>query len=532
MKFYLLIFLSLIFISCKKNSDVVQYVLKSDKTSLNFSGNLTNSKDSFNIESNVAWTITGTNPAANWYSLSTTSGSGNAKVYVTLANNTGATRSTTVTLSSPGMNSVTITISQGQENFIVWGKLFGGSLQDQFADVIQTSDGAFVAAGTSYSSNGDITQNKGRADFLMAKFDASGGLLWQRTFGGTNLDSGSGVVETTDGGYLFAGVTSSINGDVAGNHGADSTSDFWCIKLDKNGNLLWKKTYGGSGREFADSIIKTNDGGFVISGTTTSNDGDVSGIHLPVNTEDIWILKIDANGNKVWQKCLGGSKGEARSSIISTTDGGYLLSAITLSSDGDVTINKGASDIWVVKLNSFGNIIWQKTFGGSGYDRSRGIINTSDGGFAVASDTESADGDVTLNHGKNDIWILKFNSAGTLMWQKSYGGSGDDGASKIIQNADGSYIVAGGATTPDGDVTGTHEPISYGDIWILKIDVNGNKVWQRCLGGSFIEQVNGFIALPNREYLLAGYTGSNNGDMTGLGLHGDIDGWLCKFKDQ
>ncbi len=164
-----------------------------------------------------------------------------------------------------------------------------------------------------------------------------------------------------------------------------------------------------------------------------------------------------------WQKCFGGSKSEEAKSIQQTSDGGYIVAGYSASTNGAVTENHGDSDYWVVKLNSTGNISWQKSFGGSYHDEARSIQQTSDGGYIVAGYSESTDGDVTGNHGDSDYWVVKLNSTGNILWQKSLGGSDDDEANSIQQTSDGGYIVAGYSQSTDGDVTGHHGSFIYSD---------------------------------------------------------------------
>ena len=221
---------------------------------------------------------------------------------------------------------------------------------------------------------------------------------------------------------------------------------------------------GGSGQEFAYSIDLSNDGGYIIAGSSQSNDGDVSGNH---GGGDYWVVKIDSLGSLIWQKSLGGSGNEVANSIQQTTDGGYIVAGESGSNDGDVSGNHGvSSDFWILKLDLNGNIIWEKSFGGFSTDKAYSIQQTQDGGFIAAGQAFSNDGDVTVNNGTFDYWITKINSDGNLIWQKSLGGSLGDYAQSINQSIDGGYIIVGYSTSDDIDVTD-----SYGneDYWIVKL---------------------------------------------------------------
>ncbi len=252
-----------------------------------------------------------------------------------------------------------------------------------------------------------------------------------------------------DGGYIVAGKSSSNDGDVTNHHGSIGSMDYWVVKLDSTGTIQWQKCLGGTYGEVGYSIQQTDDDGYIVAGYSSSNDGDVTNNHGSV---DYWVVKLDSLGTIQWQKCLGGSRDEEGYSIQQTADGGYIVAGSTYSKDGDVTNNHGKSDYWVVKLDSTGTIQWQKCLGGTHDDEALSIQQTADGGYIVAGDSGSNDGDVTNNHGKTDYWIVKLDSTGIIQWQKCLGGSSYDEALSIQQTADGGYIVAGGTESHDGDV--------------------------------------------------------------------------------
>ena len=224
---------------------------------------------------------------------------------------------------------------------------------------------------------------------------------WQKCLGGSNDDWAYSIQQTSDSGFIVAGYTESSNGDVSGNHGA---YDYWVVKLNSSGDILWQICLGGTNVDVAYSIQQTSDEGFIVAGYTCSNEGDVSGNH---GNSDYWVVKLNSSGTIEWQKCLGGTDGDYANSIQQTSDGGFIVAGQTYSNDGDVSGNHGGSDAWVVKLNSSGNIEWQKCLGGTGWDWENSIQQTSDGGFIVAGYTNSNDGDVSGNHGSKDYWVVK-----------------------------------------------------------------------------------------------------------------------------
>lgn len=348
---------------------------------------------------------------------------------------------------------------------------------------------------------------------------AAPSIQWQKTLGGANHDRAHCIQQTIDGGYIIAGEITSNDGDVTGFHG---DYDCWIVKLDVNGNIKWQKALGGTGQEVAYSIQQTKDGGFIVAGWTTSNDGDVTGNH---GGGDYWVVKLDANGNIVWQKTLGGTNGECANSVQQTTDGGYIVSGLAGSRDGDVTGVHGIyADYWIVKLDANGNILWQKALGGYDVDVPYSIKQTTDGGYIVAGYTTSKDGDVTGFHGGSaDSWIVKLDANGNKLWQKTLGGTCTQTANSIKQTTDGGYIVAGYTCSNDGDVTGLHAGSI--DCWVIKLDTKGNILWQKTLGGSGHEFGQSIQQSKDGGFIIAGDGGSNDGDMAG-----SIGGiWIVKL---
>ena len=219
--------------------------------------------------------------------------------------------------------------------------------------------------------------------------------------GGTNNDTAHSIQQTSDGGFIVAGTSPSTDGDVMGNHGF---YDSWIVKLSSTGSIQWQKALGGTAEDVANHIQQTTDGGYIIAGYTYSTDGNVTGNH---GGGDYWVIKLSNTGSMEWQKTLGGTNTDWAFSIQQTTDGGYIVAGQTTSLDGDVTGNQGIRDYWVIKLTSIGNIQWQKALGGTNYDHSLSIQQTIDGGHIVAGWSTSIDGDITSNQGSYDSWVVK-----------------------------------------------------------------------------------------------------------------------------
>jgi hypothetical protein len=347
--------------------------------------------------------------------------------------------------------------------------VYQGSKSDNAKCARQTFDGGYIVVGYSQSNDNNVPGNKGKTDYWIVKFRVDGGIEWKKTLGGKNEDYAESIQQTADSGYIVCGFTSSVDGDITENKGG---FDYWVIKLSKTGVVEWQKTYGGEGDDQAFSIVQTTDGGYAIAGQTASLTGDVTGTK---GSSDAWIVKLATDGTIEWQKSFGGSVADNTNSIEQTTDGGYIVAGNTSSNDGDVTGAKGANDYWVLKLTAQGNLDWQKTYGGSSIDIANSIQQTSDGGYVVAGQSSSNDGDITSPKGSSDFWIVKLTKTGAISWQKSLGGKGSDIANSIRQTFDGSYIIAGATSSNDGDVTGNQPGYSY---WVVKLDTEGKPLQQ------------------------------------------------------
>jgi hypothetical protein len=310
-----------------------------------------------------------------------------------------------------------------------WQKTYGGTGDEYTSFIQQTADGGYIVAG------GTRTFGAGLDDAWVMKLDASGDITWQKTYGTTESDYVTFVQQTADGGYIVAGSTNSSG---AGNY------DTWLLKLDGSGNVSWQITYGGTLADWANSIQQTADGGYIVAGGTRS---------FGVGNQDFWLLKLDVSGNVTWEKAYGGTENDDTSFVRQTADGGYIVTGWTYS------FGAGNRDIWVLKLDSAGNIAWQKAYGGAASDYAYSVQQTSEGGYVVAGGTYS------FGKGQNDAWLLKLDASGNVAWEKTYGGPGGDTAYAVQPTSDGGYFMAGNNTSFGAGFT---------DLWVLKLDENGS----------------------------------------------------------
>lgn len=396
---------------------------------------------------------------------------------------------------------------QETEPDIIWQKSLGGSGDDRAYSIQQTSDGGYIVAGYTTSNDGDVSGNHGGKDFWVVKLDSGGNIVWQKTLGGSGDDEARSIQQTSDGGYIVAGWTFSNDGDVSGKHG---WADYWVVKLDENGNIEWEKTLGGSKNDFAYSIQQTSDGGYIVVGHTLSSDGDVIG---HISGWDIWLVKLDKDGNILWQK------------IFSSTDYDYGYSVQQTTDDGYIVAGRLWPYAWVGKFDNTGKYIWGKRH----FDESKhgatayAVQQTEDGGYIVAGRALSNQTDEHGYH-PSDFLVVKFDSKGNIIWKKTYGGTSYEEAYSIQQTTNGGYIVAGYTKSEDGDICMKHGGT---DAWIVKLDKDGNIVWQKALGGSRNDEAYSVRQTSDGGYVVSGYTFSDDWDA--VGNHGKADFWVVKL---
>jgi len=402
-----------------------------------------------------------------------------------------------------------------------------------------TSAGNYIAIGTTFSTDGDLAtiNTDTTAQVWVVYLNSSGNIIWQKTFGGSKDDYGVAIIQTTDGGFLFVGRTKSNDGNVTGGgfHGGYGF-DYWAVKLDISGNIQWQKCFGGTSTEFGNTLIQSSDGNYIIGGQSFSNDGDLSAGHCAY---DYWVVKINPSGIIIWEKNIGGSGNEYLISMAPTSDGGCILNGRTESFDGVASGNHNSYDqlatgyplydYLVVKLDASGNTQWYKTYGGSDWEWGNCIIQTSDGGYVASGYTytfsNGGDGDVTLHHGEFDYWMVKTNSSGVIQWATCYGGDNYELGYGTIQTADGGYAMIGGSPSNSQQVQGNHGGWDY---WLIKTNSGGQLQWQKCMGGSDYEAGYALQQTPDGGYIIFGESQSNDQDVSG-NQGGGGDFWIVKL---
>jgi len=338
-------------------------------------------------------------------------------------------------------------LKTSQTGAVQWKKTYGGTNNEKAFSFDLTNDGGYVIVGNTLSNNLDVSGNHGYYDGWAVKLDGSGNIQWQRALGGSGWEEIWDVQQTQDGGYILAGWASSNDGDLTFNQGS---LDVWVVKLNSSGILQWQKSFGGSSEDMGFAVIQTTDGGYLVGGESSSADGDATINH---GSSDYWVLKLNFEGKIEWQKSLGGASIDLVRDVIEAADGGFVLFGQTYSTNGDVTGNHGNNDQWLVKLNKSGDLEWQKAFGGSNEEYATSMYRTTDGGYVLTGQTQSNNGDVIGNDGGADIWIVKTDALGVLQWQKTLGGTQAELGNSVQQTIDNGFILTGYSWSNNGDVS-------------------------------------------------------------------------------
>lgn len=412
---------------------------------------------------------------------------------------------------------------------ISFSKCFGGSsIEGSYSIIEKTSDHTFILVGASESNDGDVQTNYGGVDTWIINVDTSGQILWSTVCGGSQNDIPEQVINTHDGGFAVVGYTLSSQVYAAGNNlNTIGQEDIWLMKFSANFSLQWQKCLGGLGTDVVSlgkGLIETSSHEFVVLGSSLSNDSLVTGNH---GSWDYFIAKVDSSGNTEWQKSLGGTLSDIGYSLIESIDHDYLLIGDSESNDGDVSGNHGGVDFWILKVDTSGSIIWQKSIGGSNNDYGRCVCQGVDSLIVFAGTTNSNDSNVSGNHGSADIFLYRTNLNGNSIQSKCYGGSGGEEIYSIKQRRDSTFLFCGDSNSMNGDVTGVHGFAV--DAWVVNIDDSLNIVWQKSIGGSRDDIAIDLIESDSTAIWIAGTAESNDGDVTtSNGTAGDF--WVVELN--
>lgn len=428
---------------------------------------------------------------------------------------------------------VAVAVSEMNGQEIEWERSYGGKHAEYLSDVIATPDYGFILAGSSTSGkNGNKEDhNEGNLDYWIWKMDEKGTLEWQKSFGGKGNDMLKAVQLTSDGGFILAGDSDSPKSDFKREDSAGDT-DYWIIKLDAGGGETWQKNIGGKGQEKVSCVIQTSDYGYLLGGSSNS---DISGDKNEASRGnlDFWIVKLDKAGKIEWQKTYGGSKLDVLKSVCKTKKGGYLLGGTSNSSvSGEKNEeNLGLNDYWVIMVDASGDVIWQKTIGGAGDDDLAAIVPLESGDFLIGGSSNSGIGRIKDKSSKDsDFWVLKINEAGEIIWQEAYNYGKADVLTSIVENKDKS-IVVGGYSQSEVMGTGKKDKKGINDYIMLKTDPDGKELWTQTVGSDGDDMLKKAVETRDGGYILGG-TSSGGISRDRNTTRGSNDFWIAKIKDK
>ena len=388
---------------------------------------------------------------------------------------------------------------------------YGGSKEDIAHGVSVTSDGGFVVIGNTKSTDGNfLIKDKAGSDIFLMKFSASNSLEWTQVYGGSRDDRGYDVVQLLDEGFALVGYSKSDDRDASVNQGQH---DNWVIRTDSKGLLLWQKSFGFLGHDHAYSITSTSDGGLFFNGfldVTASDgqgqDGKRNYLTKKHGVGEFWCHKLDRNGNLQWRRYFGGTSNDRSYDAIETNKGDFILTGSSESQDIDISNPKGGYDIWVVKIDASGALLWETSIGGSGYDNGNAIIETQNGNFLIAGQTFSKDKDITNPLGSSDGILVWLSPEGILMRVQNIGKSEFDVLKDIVQRPDGTLLAVGHSSSIENE----NSPLDN-DVTLYYTLSNGSLISSHQLGGDGLDQGEAIAVNSKGSVIVVGSTDSRSG---------------------
>ncbi len=423
--------------------------------------------------------------------------------------------------------------SLGQTNIpqVEWQTSLGGPSEEYLYSVQPTSDGGFIVGGYSPSPPGGnkTSPNFGGADYWVVRLDRQGQKIWDRSFGGADEDVLTSLQQTSDGGFILGGYawSGTTGNKTSTNYGA---YDFWVVRLNANGDAMWQSSFGGGSDDRLYSLQQTSDGGFILGGISASpRSGNKTSEAF--GDYDFWVVRLDEKGNKLWDRTYGGSGRDILRCLRQTSDGGFILGGESASTDGNKTAsNFGGPDFWVVRTDANGSMLWDKTYGGNAGDGLNTLRETSDGGFVLGgySSSSSSGNKTSDSWGDEDCWVVRTDAAGNILWDRSFGGDSQDELTGIYESAGGGFIC--GATSRSG-ATGNKLSSSFGvhDAWLFYVTADGTKTAEASFGGSLNEYLYSLEPTGDGGCVFGAYSDSGaDGNKTSPN-YGGGDFWVVKL---
>lgn len=422
-----------------------------------------------------------------------------------------------------------------------WDKRFGGDMEENFSSIVQTSDGGYILGGWSKSSIGGEKSEacRGSFDYWIIKIDSNGIKQWDKTYGGTDDDRLISIKLTNDGGFICGGKSKSgIGGDKT--EPAWGNNDYWIVKLDSLGNKQWDKRFGGTGGDEFSEIEQDEVGNYYVFGSSTS---PLSGDKTQSNwgSDDYWLVKTDSVGNKLWDRRFGGISTDRYCTLSFASNNTIMLagwSGSDISGDKSVPRWDLNGDFWIIKIDTSGTKIWDKRYGGIGYDAPSIVLPTFDGGFLLSGISYSnLSGDKTSplcisSASYSDYWLVKIDSAGIKEWDNDFGSDQSEYQFTIYQTLDSGFVISGLSYRGNDICQKTENNLTYHQNWVIKTNSLGVKEWDKTIfGPSVSNSTTSAIPLNNNCFIFANNFSDDNIGYNTQTSRGGFDFWISKFCD-
>ncbi|UYZ57663.1 T9SS type A sorting domain-containing protein [Hymenobacter latericus] len=419
---------------------------------------------------------------------------------------------------------------------------FGGTATEGCAGALLTADGNLLLGGFTQSGvGGDVSQPErgtpaiNNNDYWLLKTDLQGRKLWDKRYGASGDDRLVKLLATPDGGFLLCGWSNS-GAELDKTEPSRGGTDYWVVKVDAQGNKLWDKRFGTSGNDMLTGAAVAADGSCLLVGQSSNDTNpapDADRTEALQGRSDVWMVKLDANGNKLWDKRLGGAADDYAYGVVSLgTD--FAIAALPFFPAGSTTLGgdvsgntKGEYDYWVARIDAQGNKVWDRLYGGSGNETAWALLATPDGGLLVSGNSSSpVSGDKSTADNNKECWVIKLDAQGNKQWDRVYGTTLMERITTLQLNPRGGYLLGGwtGRLSPAGDADDV--PFNY---WLVDVDANGTQRSEKSFGGAANEYITDVVPLPGNSLILAGTSQSGiSGDKTSAG-RGGSDIWLLKL---
>jgi len=412
---------------------------------------------------------------------------------------------------------------------IEWQRSFGGLGFESGCRVRPVAATGYVVAGTSGSSS-NLVGNKtsalyGSYDLWSIGLDPAGEIRWQRSDGGTQLELSYAMVVLPNGDMLHAGTSDSYTDGNKTNANNGLLVDPWLVRIDANGNKLWDRTVGTTRLDLEPSVGLTSDGGFIFGAQP---------IPRSPNKPDFMVWRLAANGTQIWNRAYGGTGDDLLTTVQQTSDGGYVLGGDSNSGvSGNKTEPSAGYDFWLLRIDAEGTVLWDRTFGGDAEDRLRHVRQTADGGFILAGTSKStASGNKTSpSFGSNDFWFVRVDTNGIKLWDRAHGGTGDEVLGGFDLLSDGG-VIAGGYSSSEANGSKTAPSLGAWDGWLIRLDADGNRVWDQSLGGSNMDAINTVQQTPDGGFIIGADSLSLPDGNKTTPVFGEADFWVIKLGSE